>query len=79
MKVPLFSLPEYHEGSAKFIHETVHDELMAAKDDLVGGVKRLPEREAPIIQNTMPPGEIGASKAMEVVRPHIYVYSPERG
>jgi len=77
MNVPLFSLPEYHEGSTKFIQETVH-ELMAAKDDLFGGVKRLAEREAPIIQNTMPSGEIGASKAMEVVRPHIYVCAPER-
>ena len=30
MNVPLFSLPEYHEGSTKFIQETVH-ELMLRK------------------------------------------------
>jgi hypothetical protein len=35
-------LPEHHEGST-IIRETVH-ELTAAKDDLFGAGKRLPER-----------------------------------
>jgi len=57
MSVYFFSLLEYERSFAQLVGKTVRD-LMAKKDPVLGSVKSVPSDQIPIVQNTMPSGEV---------------------
>jgi hypothetical protein len=66
MSVLLFVLPEYDFAFRKFFHTTVH-ELMSAKDQVFGSIKKSRGMGTHIIQNTMPSGYVLQGKPIEML------------
>ena len=63
MSVYLFSLHEYEGSFTQLAGKTVR-ELMAKKDPILGSVKSVLSEQIPIVQNTMPSGEVVEGKPM---------------
>jgi len=61
MSVYLFSLQEYERAFARFANEALQ-KLMAIKDPVLREIKRVQSEQMPIIQNTMPSGEVVEGK-----------------
>jgi len=57
MNIYLFSLPEYERSFAKLVGETVR-QLMGRKDPVLGSIQSVSSDQLPIVQNTMPSGEV---------------------
>jgi hypothetical protein len=73
----LFSLPEYEYAQYRFVYDGVK-RLMEAKDDLWASIKAEPVEAVPIIQNTMPSGEVLQSEPVNVEAQFTYKYEDIR-
>jgi hypothetical protein len=74
----LFSLPEYEYAQYRFVYDGVL-RLMEAKDQLWASLpKAEPVEAVPIIQNTMPSGEVVQSEPVNVEAQFTYKYEDIR-
>lgn len=68
MPEKLFQLTEYGFAFISFVHGALY-ELMAAKDPVLGSIKRVRSKQMATVQNSMPTGEVVEGNPIEMAVP----------